>query len=476
MKVLSFVCWGGSLLLVGVGIALGAEAAAENWPQFRGPNCSGVSLQAKPPVKIGPTNGVLWKINVPWSPSSPCVWGDRIFLTTFADGELQIDCYKAENGAPVWSRGLKPEKLETYHHSEGSPAASTAATDGERVVSYFGSFGLICHDFAGKELWRHPLPLAMSGGGFGSGTSPIIAGDLVIVNRDQDQNSSLLAIDIRSGKTAWEAARPEASGSFGTPIIWNNGGRDEVVMPGAIRLKGYDLRTGAERWAFEGVTTFPCTTPVTAEGMLFFAAWAPGKADAPFPSWEKFLERSDKNKDGEITLDEFDPSDREFARAMDMNHDGKVTKEDWDLLAARNAKGENVAIAIKTGAKGEVTQNDLAWKFTRGLPYVPSPLYYDGRFYMVRDGMLTSLDAKTGKPIYTQERLNANGNYYASPVGADGRIYFISDPGKLTVVKAGGETPEILHQADFGERTFATPALVGDKLYLRTASKLYAFK
>jgi outer membrane protein assembly factor BamB len=134
------------------------EGAAPTWPAFHGPNSSGVSVDAKPPVQIGPSNSVLWKIEVPWSPSSPCIWGDNLFLTTYADKELQTRCYRRENGQLIWSRALKPEKLEMFHGTESSPAASTPAADSEHVVSYFGSFGLICHDHKGKELWRQPLP------------------------------------------------------------------------------------------------------------------------------------------------------------------------------------------------------------------------------------------------------------------------------------------------------------------------------
>jgi outer membrane protein assembly factor BamB len=454
-----------------------AESADANWAQFRGPNCSGVSSKAKPPLQIGPTNDVRWSVAVPWSPSSPCVWGDQIFLTTFSDGQLQTRCHATRDGRLVWSRDLKPERLETFHRNEGSPAAATPACDGRRVVSYFGSFGLICHDLKGKELWRHPLPVAMSGGGFGSGTSPVILHNLVLVNRDQDENSSLLAVDVATGKTVWEAARPDAKGSFGTPILWKNDGVEEVVMPGSIRLKGYDLKTGRQRWVVDGVVGFACTTPVVGDGLLFFAGWSPGKSDAPWPSWETFLEKNDKNHDGEITLSEFSDDDRDFARGMDHNRDGKITKEEWDDLKAYAAKAENVLVAVKPGGQGDISQTHVAWKFTRGLPYVPSPLYHDGRLYLIRDGgMLSSFDAKSGKPFYTQERLEASGSYYASPVAAGDRIYLISLPGKLTVVKAGGDKPEILHQADFGERIFATPAIVGPNLYLRTQTKLYAFR
>ena len=464
------------LFFVATGALIAADSTAPNWPQFRGANGAGVSADATPPVKISPVQNVLWSVNVPWSPSSPCVWGDRIFLTTFEDGQLETRCHDRGDGKLLWAQKIKPESIEVFHGTDGSPAASTPATDGTHVVSYFGSFGLICHDPAGKELWRHPLPLALSGGSFGTGTSPIIAGNRVLLNRDQDLGSALLAVEVETGKTVWETPRPEAMGSFGTPIIWKNKGVDEVVLAGSLRIKGYDLKTGAERWFVEGITSFVCPTPVLGNGMLFFAAWSPGKGDLPWPTWQAFQAQFDKNADRVVALDELDPAQRDFMRGLDRNRDGKITEDDWDQLQAATAKAENVMLAIKPGGTGNITATHVDWKYSRGLPYVPSPLFLDGQIYLVKDGgMISSLDAQTGKATYAQERLGAIGSYYASPVAADGRIYLASLPGKLTVVKAGGDKPEILHQADFGERIFATPALVGDKLYLRTATRLWAF-
>ena len=196
-----------SLLLVATFPLAAAESSAPNWPQFRGVNSSGLAADARPPVKIGPTEGVLWSVEVPWSPSSPSVWGDRIFLTTFRDGELETRCHDRTDGHLRWARGIKPEGVEEFHRSDGSPAASTPATDGGHVVSYFGSFGLICHDVDGKERWRHPLPLAESMGQYGSGTSPIIVGQRVLLSRDQHRFPSLLAVDLATGKTLWETPR-----------------------------------------------------------------------------------------------------------------------------------------------------------------------------------------------------------------------------------------------------------------------------
>jgi outer membrane protein assembly factor BamB len=470
MKLDSLLC------LLGVAGSAAVCSAAPAWPAFRGPNSSGVAAAGAPPIKISPTNSVLWKLPVPWSPSSPCIWDGQLFLTTYADTELQTRCYHRADGQLAWSRGVKPDKLEVYHHTESSPAASTPATDGQRVVSYFGSFGLVCYDLQGKELWRHAIPVALSLGGYGTATSPVIAGNLVVVNLDRDQASSLLAVDLKSGKTVWETPRPDAIGSFGTPIIWQNREIEEVVVPGSLRLKGYALKTGKEDWMVQGVTAYACTTPVAGEGLLFFAGWSDGKADAPWPSWEKFLEQNDKNKDGVVTFDEFDEASRDYYRGFDINRDGKIDKSDWDQLLASTAKGENVIVAVKPGGQGDISQTHVAWKATRGLPYIASPLYYDGRIYLIKNGgLLSSLDAKNGNPFYIQERLGADGYYYSSPVAADGRIYFASQPGKVTVVKAGGDKPEILHQAEFGEPIYASPALAGDNLYLRTRTTLYAF-
>jgi outer membrane protein assembly factor BamB len=447
------------------------------WPQFRGPNGSGVSKSARPPVEFGPGTNQLWKISVPPGASSPCIWGDRIFLTAFDGGKLQTLCYQRSDGKLLWKGEASAEKIEEFHPEEGSPAASTPATDGKRVVSYFGSCGLVCYDLNGRELWQHTLPVAQTAGGFGSGASPVIADGFVIVNRDQQTACSLLAVDLKTGKKVWETPRPDVSQSFGTPIFWKNDGTDEVVMSGSLKLKGYDLKTGAERWSLGSMPSFTCTTPVLGDGMLIFAGWAPGKEPGSFPTWEALAKDVDANHDGVITAEEANAAHfGGFFRALDANGDGKLTPEDLDLMRARMAKGENVMVAVKPGGHGELSADQVAWKQTSGLPYVPSPLFYHDRVYLVRDGgMVSSFDAKTGAPFYQKERLEAAGNYYASPVAADGRIYFVSLRGHVTVVAEGGDQPKTLSHVDFGERICATPALVEKHLYLRTASTLYAF-
>jgi outer membrane protein assembly factor BamB len=462
-----------SLLLASLGMASpGVLAEAPAWPAFRGPNSSGLSPAAKPPTHPSPTAGVQWQINVPWSPSSPTVTVDRIFLTTFADGKLETRAYALRDGKLLWSRVAPAEKLEEYHLTEGSPAAASPVTDGRHVVAYFGSFGLVAYDVEGKELWQHRFPVARTAGNFGSGTSPLLLEDRVILNRDLLGGSSVVAVDLQSGRTLWETPRPDSPTSYGTPILWEHDGIREIVIAGSLSLKAYDPQTGAERWVVRGLPSFSCTTPVVGDGLLFFAGWAPGKADSPWPSWESTAERQDKNGDGKISVDEFESGPVWF-KAQDLDGDGWLTREDWNQMGSLMKKGENVLLAIRPGGRGDVTDTHVAWRATKGLPYVPCPLYYDGRVYLVKDGgMVSSFDARTGEPAYSQERLPAQGSYYASPIAADGRLYFSSLEGKMTVVKVGGTKPEILHEANFGEHIAGTPALVGDRMVVRTQSKL----
>src|SRR6185503_13782262 len=188
-----------------------------------------------------------------------------------------------------------------------------------------------------------------------------------------------LAVDLKTGQRLWETPRPDVTQSYGSSIVWKNNGVEEVVMSGSLKLKAYELKTGAERWSLSGMPSFTCTTPVLGDGLLFFAGWAPGKGDSPMPSFEQTAANFDKNKDGAITADEVKGTPLEpFFHAQDINGDGKLTAEDVDGMKAMMAKGENVLVAVRAGGKGQLDANHVAWKQTRGLPYVPSPIYYRG--------------------------------------------------------------------------------------------------
>lgn len=463
------------LSVVVLGLGISNVHAAPSWPQFRGPNASGVAAEAKPPAKFGPEENVLWKVELPYSPASPVIWSNHIFIATFDGGKLQVRDYRRSDGENNWARGFTVPALEEFHQTEGSPAASTPATDGRRVVTYFGSFGLVCQNFNGTEMWRAPMPPAKTAGGFGSGTSPIIVGNKVILVRDTAANSVIMAFDLGSGRKMWETARPDSPTSYGTPVVWQKDGRTDIVVAGSLFMKGYDPEKGTLRWTLRGLPSFVCSTPAVTDDMIFFAGWSPGKSDSPWPSWASTIEKADKNADGKIAVEEFDGGLAWF-KTQDVDGDGFITSKDWAEIQALMNRGQNVLLGVKAGGEGDVTETHVAWKFDRGLPYVPSVLHYEGRVYMVKDGgMLSCFDAKTGQPFYTQERIDAGGTYYSSPVAADGRIFLASQNGRVTVVKAGGDKPEILHAADFKEKMGPTMAIVENNIYIRTQTKLYAF-
>jgi outer membrane protein assembly factor BamB len=452
------------------------SGAGANWPQFRGPDGLAFAEDGNPPAHFGPQSNVVWKTALPSGHSSPCIWEQKIFLTALEQGKLVTLCLNRRDGHILWRQVAPAEKLEPTHRI-GSPAASTPATDGHAVYVYFGSFGLLAYDFDGTEQWRMPLPVPMVE--FGTGTSPILAGELVLLICDQDQGSFLLAVDKRTGRKVWRTERPEFRRSFASPFVWRHNREEELIVPGSIWLRSYNLKDGTERWSFSGTSRVANSTPVAGDGLLFSASWNigadPGDRITMEP-FEPFAREHDRNADGKFTRDEIPAGPlRDRFSQMDLNKDGHVTPVEWETMREMFAKAGNAVVAIRPGGQGEITTTHLAWKSTRSLPYVCSPVCYRGRLYTVKNGGLASCyEAKTGKLFYRDERLDAGGDYYASLVASGGKIFAASQKG-VAVVWEAGDTLKILARNDLGEEVMATPAIVGDRLYVRTAGHLCAF-
>jgi outer membrane protein assembly factor BamB len=451
-------------------------ANAADWPQFRGPGSTGVSEEGNPPIHFGPGTNVVWKTALPGGQSSPVIIGERIFVTSHHEGKLQTLCLDRTDGRILWTRDVAPEKVEPAHRI-GSPAASTSAADGQRVYSYFGSFGLVCYDHEGAEQWYQRLPIPVVE--FGTGTSPILTGDLLILLCDQDEDSYLLAVDKRTGKSVWRTERTEFRRGFSSPIVWRHQHGEEVITTGNLRLVAYDLKSGRENWWVHGLSRVICTSPVATGDLLFVSTWTTGGDAGSRMVMDPFADyaaRQDANKDGKITEEEMaKDSFRGRYGQIDVNKDGFITEAEWESMRAIFDRAENSVMAIRPGGKGDVTASHVVWKQQRGLPYVPSPLHYDGRLYLVKNGgMVSCLDARTGEYHYQEERLGVVGDYYASPVAADGRIYAIAQRGMAVVFKTGAPL-EVLAKNDLREEVFATPAIAGDVLYVRTTGHLYAF-
>src|ERR1051325_466678 len=222
------------VILASLQAALAGEAI---WPQFRGVGAAGVS-DSDFPVHFGPESNVVWNIAVPGGHSSPCIWKDRIFLTGFGDGQLQVLCIDRANGAILWQHTLQPGPIERSAQLS-NPSTGTPATDGENVFVYFGSFGLAAFDFQGMEKWRKPLPIPVTQ--HGAGTSPVLAGDRLILNSDQDVDSYILALDKRTGQTLWRTERSNFRRGFSTPLPFPVEAPREIIVAGTMRLGAHGL-------------------------------------------------------------------------------------------------------------------------------------------------------------------------------------------------------------------------------------------
>jgi outer membrane protein assembly factor BamB len=466
------------------------------WPQFRGPNGSGVAApEANPPIRFGPELNVVWKAPVQSGCSSPCIWGNKIFLTGFDEQEQQLRtlCVDRSSGAAVWSRTVHTKQIEQVQ-SISSPATATPATDGERIYVYFGSYGLLSYDFQGELQWSLPLPVPHVR--FGSGASPIVVGDLVILNRDESGGSNALAVDRRDGRTIWTKSQattsPLGASSYSTPVAW----RDQVVFHRVDEIVAHSVEDGKRVWSVKAATAGE-STPVVAGDTLFVAAWTNfGEPEfrVELPDFQTLLKQHDQNADGKISRTEF-PGDllaavrpeigdlpgsrvhvKPYLGMIDGNNDGLIDPKDWDraLVLVATLYKEHGLMAIGLGGTGDVTITNVRWQEKKSVPEVPSPLYYDGRVYMVKNGgVISCMEAKSGTLIY-RERLGAGGPYYSSPIAAHGRIYITSQKGVMSVL-AAGDNLHILSTNDLREQVMATPAIVGNVLYVRTARHLYAF-
>lgn len=421
------------------------------------------------------------------------MWDDHVFLTAVEGGRLWTIALRARDGRELWRRPAPVEVLEAVH-AFSSPAAPSPATDGMRVYVYFGSFGVLAYDFAGKEAWRHPLETPPTK--YGTASSPIVRGEHVIVQRDGNSTASeLRAIDRRTGRTAWTALRPAQKESYSTPMVWVHPGGEDLIAVGNGRVTAYDPTNGRERWSARGVTYQPAALAVAGDGLLFVTSPGGGGGEVDVPAWSDLIRDHDANRDGALVAAELPETvgvhlRKEVPRDVagnflsirfglgiaDADKDGITTRAEWDALGAMMAANKSNVFALRPGGEGDVTGTHVAWTGLRGIPEMPSPLFYRRRLWFVRDGgILTSYEPATGRVVLDPQRLGTGGQYAASPVAAAGRIYAANVDGTITVLEAGDRL-QVLSRNALGERILATPALARDTLYVRTEKHLWAFR
>ena len=458
-------------ILISWGFAAAAPGESARWPRFRGPDGSGVADGGGVPLSFGPTNRVLWQLEVPAGHSSPVIWDNLLCLTGCDQNRLWVCGIDRAKGRLVWRQPAPATPLERTS-SLGGPACSTPVTDGERVYAYFGSYGLLCYQTNGAPLWQLPLPTPITQ--HGTGTSPILAGDNVVLLCDQDINSYLLAVDRVSGKVAWKTARPGFRRGFSTPLAVQTAQRELILAAGTLKAVAYDARDGHEVWSLSGLPNEMCASPIGGGGCVYVGGWTSGVGGPRMSDFAALLQAADKNGDGKISREEaVGPAQTHFPY-IDADKNGEISRDEWETMAQIFNEAKNAFYAVDPNGLGNITQTRVLWSQTNGLPYVPSPLYYRDRVYLVKNGgLLTCLDARQGKPCYVEQKLGAGGDYYASPVAADGRVVLTSRKGVLTIIKAG-DTFEVLARNDLEEPILATPALVDNRLYLRTQNRILA--
>lgn len=446
MKTLRSLCR--TCLPIAVVTAVTAHLGAANWPQWRGPQGQGVSAESSFPLDWSATSHVAWKTPITGrGHSTPVVWGQRLFLTTAVEGAavpghkapehfdgsnvffhpdsmgvdrrntLKVIALDAGTGATIWEQVAYEGPMFDNRHNRSSYASTTPVTDGERVYVHFGPEGTYAYDFGGKLLWKTTVgPIKTMG--LGVGASPILHRDLLIVQCDEDsgQESFIAALDTRTGREVWRARR-NVQVSWSTPVLVDvpaAGGlaaHSELVTNGNEWIVAYDPATGRELWRIAGVKSNAIHTPLVGEGLVIVTAGFP----------------------------------------------------------------ERRVIAIRPGGPSTQSATDrVAWTYDKGTAYVVSPILYKGLVYLLNDrGVITTLDARTGKVVYEGGRVPKPATFMGSPVAFGDHVLLTSEDGDTFFVKAGA-THAVTRTNSIDEPVYASLALANGRIFIRGERNLFA--
>ncbi len=439
-----------ALLAVGVTLFFTACLSAEtNVPQFLASRQPAEAAKIHPPEHWSATENVAWKTDLPglgWS--SPIVWGDRVYLTTCintgkdleprkglyledvdankyppdkSDHLWNVYCLDIKTGKVLWERVAHKGVPAKPHHLKNTLASETPATDGERLYVLFGNVGLYCYDLDGKLLWQHAIQPRETRYGWGTSMSPIVYEDRVYLVDDNEEKSTLLALDKRTGKVIWEVERDEKT-NYSTPYVWKNPQRTELVISGINWATSYDL-SGKELWKIKGKSILAIPTPFERFGLLYVTS-------------------------------------------------GHVV---W---------GENQIFAVKPGGSGDISPpaeeaptEHLAW-WRKAGPYHPTPIIIDDTLYMLLDrGFMAAFNAKTGESVYDKKRIPNGRAFTTSPWSYGGKLFCLNEDGVTFAIEPGPDF-KILYTNELAEddMCMATPVIVGDKLLIRTSARLYCIE
>jgi outer membrane protein assembly factor BamB len=445
----------------------------DGWSRFRGPNGSGVSTSTHLPSEFGPEKNVVWKTELPFGHSSPTLTRERIFLTAARGEKLVTICLDRRTGKILWEREAPRSRVEKLDTRNG-PAGPTPATDGTNVYVFFADFGLLSYDMDGKERWR--LPLGPFNNLYGMGASPVLVDDAVVLACDQNTGSFIVSVAQRDGRVRWKTPRPEAHSGHSTPILYKPaGGATQIIVPGSFLLTAYAPGSGEKLWWVGGLSFEMKSTPVVNGDTLFINGFGtPQNQPGAHPTIPDFADvvRQHSDTAGKVTLRTL--PDWNARSWIDLNTDGEVSAAEWDYYRAAMAS-ENGMLAIRLGGRGDMTASNVRWTYHKSVPQLPSPIVYSNVLYMVNDGgIVTTLNPETGAEMGQGRLKGAIDRYYASPVAADGKIFMLSETGKIVVLAPGGTLEPVIVN-DLKDDIYATPAISGGNMYVRTRGWLYCF-
>ncbi len=411
----------------------------KNWHHWRGPYATGVAVDANPPITWSETENVRWKIAIPGvGHATPIIWGDKIFIQTAVEGtkaasededgdnpfggffggrndgpvyKFDLLAISRSDGSVIWQKTLRAITPHEGTHRDATYASNSPVTDGEFVYAYFGSRGLYCVDMDGNLKWEKDVGTMYKRNTFGEGSSPVLYDNTLVIVQDHERNSFITALDKRTGDVLWKTDRNEGTTWF-SPIVVEHDGKPQVITAGTNRVRSYDLATGKLLWDGDGLTRNSIPSPVAAGEFVYLMSGFRGNA----------------------------------LQAISL-----------------------------ASATGDISDSDaIVWEFNRDTPYVPSPLLANGVIYFLKsnDGILSAFNTETGASHYGPVRLKGVSGVYASIVGAGDRLYVAGRNGVVNVVQQGPEF-KILAENTLDDSFNASPAIVGNELYLRGGKYLY---
>lgn len=463
------------LLSIAIAAAITLNLCAEDWPQFRGVNGSGISSSKSLPVKFSFEEKVLWRDKLGDGIGSPVIASGRVFNTAMTgDQTLGVFCHSATNGKLLWKKEFPTGKLPRIT-PPNSHASSTPAADANHVYLYFSSIGLFALDAkTGAKTWGHKLPVPAYLMDWGAGASPIIHEGRVYFCQDDDLASYVTAFDGKTGKQLWRTPRADMLAGYSLPTICTAEGQTDLVVAGSGILKGYDPATGKERWASHSLLRTIMTSPVVVDDKVFVAVQSYGDRSRTLKY--ALMQWLDTNQDGKLAREEtptefhakFDLSDKNSDKHLDQTEIETAFQSPKNMVG-----GGNTIQAVRGGGKGDVTKTHVAWNIDNRSPSnLSSPLVFNDRLYVVKSGGFSScFNAKTGEPLWELTRLRTYGDYYASPIAADGKVFMAGRNGFVVVLKDGPEL-EILSKNDMDEEILATPAIADGRFFVRTRESI----